>query len=548
MKKLLISVFAVLCVSACLEVRYSEAEEVLEADRSSVTVVSEKDIPEGEENYDQTIYDTLMVLSNRSFHASIEPVVDWVRVLEPESINLSGVSERVPVILAFARNRREEVRQSFLRLNGETRTVSIPLTQNAPVYYIRAEVNKQEVLGVRDTCILKVHSNTKWTAAIDAASTTADVEISKVAGRDNGSLEIRFGMNDDFDNGKTAVVVISAEGCESQRVMVAQRDGSPFVTFLDGDLEVAPELPYVPLSITANVPWNAEILESSFVGGVLVTRESIEANPKDPSKWTIVTGGDYIEGGKYAYVGEHGSDPTVIKTAKLKLSTTDGTSSSEISIKQRGCIHLDFLDFNPEAAGTTVPYRDGYTAETWPFEYPSFNEMATKWNGCMLDPVKYPFDGHLYGEVECMLKCGYAMPIRTNGYEGDLALTLGGGFWYQSQTKGLQLSYGINGYDYIKTPVVPGMALTKIIFEPSVFGVNTAMIRQFGDSMDATILPDAVPGAIQWKYSARETAYEEHTQIFEHVFQNPEKDQSYRISFEQTKCCTSIKELVFIYE
>lgn len=548
MKKLLISVFAVLCVSACLEVRYSEAEEVLEADRSSVTAVSEKDIPEGEENYDQTIYDTLMVLSNRSFHASIEPVVDWVRVLEPESINLSGVSERVPVILAFARNRREEVRQSFLRLNGETRTVSIPLTQNAPVYYIRAEVNKQEVLGVRDTCILKVHSNTKWTAAIDAASTTADVEISKVAGRDNGSLEIRFGMNDDFENGKTAVVVISAEGCESQRVKVAQRDGRPFVTFLDGDLEIAPELPYVPLSITANVPWNAEILESSFVGGVLVTRESIEANPKDPSKWAIVTGGDYIEGGKYAYVGEHGSDPTVIKTAKLKVSTTDGTSSSEINIKQRGCIHLDFLDLNPETAGTNKPYKDGYTPETWPFEYPSFNEMCMTWNGCMLDPVKYPFDGHLYGEIECMLKCGYAMPIRTNGYEGDLAESMGGGFWYQKESKGLQLSYCINGYDYIKTPVVPGMALTKIIFEPSALGVNTAMVRQFGDSMDATILPDAVPDAVQWKYVNKDSAYEEHTQVFEHVFQSPEKDQSYRISFEQTKCCTSIKELVFIYE
>lgn len=548
MKKLLIAVIAMLCLSACLEVRYSEAEEVLEADRSSVTAVSERDIPDDEESYDQTIYDTLMVLSNRSFHASIEPAVDWVRVLESESINLSGVSERVPVILAFARNRREEVRQSVLKLNGETRTVSIPLTQNAPVYYIRAEVNKPEVLGVRDTCILKVRSNTKWTAAVDASQTTAAVEITKTAGRDNGSFAVCFGMNDDFEHGKKAVVVISAEGCAPQYVTVSQRDGSPFVTFLDGDLEVAPELPYVPLSITANVPWNAEILESSFVDGVIVTRESIDANPKDRTKWNIVTGGDYIENGKFAYVGEHGSDPTVIKTARIKLSTTDGTSTNEISIKQRGCIHLDFLDFNPETAGTNKPYKDGYTPETWPFEYPTYNEMCMTWNGCMLDPVKYPFDGHLYGEIECMLKCGYAMPIRTNGYEGDKAESMGGGFWYSSNSKGLQLSYCINGYDYIKTPIVPGMALTKIIFEPSALGVNTAMVRKFGDSLDATTLPDAVPGAVQWKYVSKESAYQEHTQVFEHVFQAPEKDQSYRISFEQSTCCTSIKELVFIYE
>lgn len=548
MRKSLIAVIAALCVNACLEVRYSEPEEVLEADRSSVTVVSERDIPEDENSYDQTIYDTLTVLSNRSFHASIEPAVDWVRVMEPESINLSGVSERVPVVLAFARNRREEVRQSVLKLNGETVTVSIPLTQSAPVYYIKTAVDKPEVLGVRDTCILKVRSNTKWTAAIDAVGTTAEVEISKVAGRDNGSLEIRFGMNDDFENAKTAVVVISAEGCEPQKVTVTQRDGSPFVTFLGGDLEVAPELPYIPLSITANVPWEAEILESTFVDGVIVTRESIDANPKNPDKWTIVSGGGYIEGGKYAYVGEHGSDPEVIKTAKLKVYTTDGTSSSEINITQRGCIHLDFLDLNPAAAGTTRPYWDGYNAETWPFEYPSLNEMCTTWNGCMLDPIKYPFDGHLYGEIECMLKCGYTMPVRTNGYEGDKAESGGGGFWYQKETKGLQLSYGINGYDYLKTPIVPGMALTRLIFEPSALGVNTVMVRQFGDSLDATILPDAVPGAVQWKYVNSATAYEEHSKVFEHVFQNPEKDQSYRLSFEQSTCMSSIKELVFIYE
>lgn len=535
-------------MTACLEIRYYENEEILLTDRTTIYVKSEVSIPDDVEVYDQNIYDTLIVKTNRSFHAKLEPEVEWASIVEQENVNLSGISEEVPLILVFARNRKDLSRETTLIISGEEKTLTIPVTQNAPVFYIETKLDKEIVLGVRDTSKLRVRSNTKWTAEIDETRTDANVTLSKISGRDNGTVLICFGMNNDFDSQKKAVIIISSEKCESKYVTVTQRDGSPFVTFLENDFTEAPESHYIPVSVTANVPWSISVKESNFSNGVIVTRESYLANPKSPEKWIEVSNGTYIEGLRLAYVADHGADPTADKEAILYVRTDDGTSFDTITIRQQGCIHLDFLDINPDAVGTDKPYRDCYDAESWPFDYPSYQEMCFSWNGCMLDPIKYPFDGHLYGEIQCILKCGYTMPIRTNGYEGDLAISKGGGFWYQRNSKGLQLSYCINGYDYLKTPIVPGMALKKLIFEPSSLGLNTAYMRECGGSDDALELPPLLPGAKKWAYKNSPTAYEEHETIFEYIFEKPEKETSYRLSFEQTTCCSSIKELVFIYE
>ena len=550
MNKILATVLILAAAVSCLEQKFYEDKEVLSMDSSAIEIPSEKEIPEEESAADQNIYDTVYVTSNRPFSASLQPEEDWISLVESECINLSGRTQTVPVVIVCSRNRKDVPRSTTLVISGEGSKISVPVTQKAPVYYLTAQLDKERVLGVRDTCLVKVRSNTKWTARLDDTETTALATITKIAGRDNGSLQVCFGLNLDFENTKDAVVVLEGEGCEPRRLKITQNDGSPFVTFLEKDFREAPESHYIPISVTANVPWTISVENTSFVKGKIITEESYKAYSTAPSKWVEVSGGDYVEGLNLAYIGEHGGDPTVDKSVTLVASTVDGTSTSRITVQQHGCIHLDFLDIEPTAAGSAEPFKSCYGEETWPFSYPNYTEMCFTWNGCMLDPVRYPFDGHLYGEVIVQLKCGYTMPIRTNGYEDDLGATMGGGFWYQTKNKGLQLSYCINGYDYLKTPIVPGMALKRLIFEASPFGVNTAYVRECGGSDDPKEVPDFVPNAKQWKYVNANTAYVEHEPgyTFEHVFENPEKEKSYRLSFEQTKCCSSIKELVFIYE
>lgn len=534
-------------VSGCLKQQMFEDEIVFKTNVDKIVISAEGEkVLDPDSQYKTTIYDTVLVTCNRNFSTKIEPEVDWVSVESEGEINLSGTTKQMPVVLVFSRNRSLNARSADLVLYSEHKSIRVPLSQSAPDYFIETEVNKNEVIPMRDTCVVTILSNTRWTAELDKEQTDASVTLTKTAGRDNGKVGVCFGYNFDLLQTKKAVVRIKPENVDKLiEYTVIQRNGQPFIMINQDDFTAAPEDEFSAFTLTSNVDWKISLEETGFTGGKVVTLESYKANPSTPSSWETAVEGNPVEAVQLAYVADHGLDPGLDKQVTIKAEISDGTSSDELKISQKGCIHLDFLDIVPGKEGTESGfYKNHYTEASWPFEYPSYAQRCTTWNGCIKTPEAYPFNAHKYGEVTFILKGGCVMPICAHAYntgDKDKDEAGGGGVWMDS--KGFQIGYGMGAPDYIKTPALEGLTLRKIIFEPNYAqGLNTVWIRE-ADGVEA------VEGfTTAWKYTKAGTARSEHDKLFVHVFTDSVENTSYRISFEQTTCCSSLKELVLIYE
>lgn len=542
-------------VSGCLRQQIFENEAVLRVNVDKIEISAEgKMVLDPDAQYETKIRDTVVVSCNRNFSSKIEPAVDWVTVESAGEINLSGTTREFPVVLVFSRNRADSPRTADLVLYSEQKAIRIPMTQSAPDYFFESTVDKEEVISLRDTSVVTILSNTRWTAELDMEQTDATATLTKVSGRDNGKIGVCFGYNFDLVNTRKAVVKIKPENIgKTFEYTIIQRNGEPFIVINQDDYTAAPEDAYLPFTITTNVEWKLSLEEEGFKGGKVVSLDSYLASTDNPKNWETRMEGSPAEGLRLAYIAEHGWDPGLSKKVKIKATITDGEDHDELTITQKGCIHLDFLDIVPEKAGMSDGYYKQHynenSKETWPFEDPSWENRCKSYTAALDDERFYRFNGNFYGPQTYTVKGGYVMSVLAHPF--DTAGQGGGGVWYNGN--GFQVGFCTKAdfgiYDYIETPAIEGMTLKKLILEPNYGkGSNTVWIRET-DVLDEDGKLKPVEGfTAGWKYPKTGTARKEHELQFVHEFINSRENTSYRISFELKACCSNIKELVLIYE
>lgn len=548
-------IFMAVTLSACLKQQIYEEGMVFRTDVEKIEVGAEGDrILDPDTAYGNEIYDTIVVTCNRNFSSKIEPAVDWVSVKSAGELNLSGTTKQMPVILVFSRNRTDNPRSAELVLYSEGRSLRVPLTQSAPEYFFEARMDKEKVISLRDTCVVTVLSNTRWTAELDLEKTDANVSLSKVSGRDNGKICVCFGYNLDLQREKKAVLNIKPENMSSAlSYTITQSNGQPFIVINQDDFTAAPEDAYIPFSITTNTYWKLSIEEDGFVNGKVVTMASYLASTDNPGGWEIRNEGSPAEGYQLAYIADHGWDPGVEKKVTIRVDIVDGEGSDAITVSQKGCIHLDFLDIVPGKEGMESGYYKQHyndqNKDAWPFEDPTWADRCKSYTGCFDDERFYRFNGNFYGEQTYTIKGGYVMPVLAHPFE--TAGQGGGGVWYNGN--GFQIGFCTKSkqgiYDYLKTPAIEGLTLKKLILEPNNgVGYNSVWIKE-ADGLDGKGEPEPVEGFTQaWIYPKAGTAHREHEKQFIHNFTNSKENTSYRLSFEGNACCSNIKELVLIYE
>ena len=492
-------------MTACLRENYAEKEQVLTLpDLSSVTLEAEE---LGENSvYDTIVTQTLNVRANRSWSAIIEyegDQTDWLELSEEELLNLHEYSVDEPVTLTAKRNENTSVRKARIVFSSDAEhKVTIPVEQKAQVRFLEAEPDRSEALSILDTVTVAIRCNTSWTAAIDSTLTTADISLSTNEGRDNGVLKIAFGENFDATQERISVIKLSALGIDIPKEMViTQKEGKPYIEFRMSDAELSPEVSSVVLKFGASVNWSLGIKSQKGMDG---------------ASFSTNTGGPTSSGDVILNLPLNGEDPGVSKSITIELSA-EGLEPQTLTFTQKGCIHLDFLD-------CTVPGSDKPYSFKWPFASPARSEIPASAS-----------TGTYRGLSLVLTMTGGTI---FTAHSEDWGTS--GGIWYNAQKQGFLIGNGKGSY--LELPVVTGLALKTIIWEPSyLFGTKGKVTDAEGN---------VIKGGEQWD-SHGGGANTVTGEFMENHYFNLEDTQpgtAYRLVATNAGVALSLKDLVLIYE
>ncbi|MBO4428182.1 MAG: hypothetical protein J5771_06860 [Bacteroidales bacterium] len=494
----------------CLREHYTEEDKVLSVgDITSVSIAAEE---LGEGNvYDTVVVAPFMVRANRSWSAVITYEGNesgWLRLSEEEVLNLHEYSVDEPISLIASRNKSTEARRATLTISMDAdNKIVLPVEQAGQSRFIDGETDHPTAMSIIDTLTLSVSSNTSWTAAV-APESTADFTLSGNAGEDYGELKLCFAANDDGNAEKVAVVVLTAPGCAPDTVKVTQGKGSPYVGFRLKSHKIAPEVDTFRINFGANVNWTLSVKSVGAFKNCTLSQ----------------TRGGKTSTGDVIMHFDIGQDPGVTKTLVLELSG-EGAETVRDTITQLGCLHLDFLDYDPNMSGfdgTSTCYQF-----KWPFESPTKAQMPNS-----------AYIANLPTWIDTLVVFKLAEGYEFKGYGAKASATAtDGGIWWH-RTQGFRIGQARLS-SYFEFPALEGLTLKTVIWEPSGRLGSTCQVNDaYGNN---------VKGGEFCKFIAVEKVTAEMMQNKRWDLQNTVPGEAYRLVTTYTGS-VCIKDLILVYE
>lgn len=516
MKRTIKFVCLALALSFIASCNKSEADvdkATLSTDKTAVSVASDNLLiidPFSTEKPDLT--DTIIVSSSRSWTVTVETSDggEWLFPQTTEHINASGKAEDFPLVLQFDRYKGSVARTAKVSIHAADieAPVELNVTQQAYKQALEVKAGESTILPSGEcTSLAIVKANTEWTAHLDAAESTVNPTLSVVSGDGPCVIELKFPINVSDELAKVAMLVVEAEGCETQKVEFIQKQSKSFFGLEEPVPELVPayvEKIHIPL--LSNGPWSAEISDCTFAN----------------AKLSIASGTNCLYG--FDFIADHGFDPEVaLKKATVTINR-EGMTSIVVSFSQEGSIHFVTERFNPEYEweGSIYEedkqYRPFIACEVAPFSSPE--TLPTK------------FDAGTNKGMTVDL-------VTTNGGFTFTAYGTDCGCWLG--TTGVGLAIGKVANDYLMFPAVPGKRLAKMYYQASCVSETPYTVR----TADGKIVIKG--GEKTWTkfiVPVDGDLYDMH----EHIFPETENDVRYRLNLEEDLRYISVKDLCLVYE
>ncbi len=449
--KKLIMLLCVAALTGCFRENYSEDAAKLAVPDTETLSIQAEVLGDGDV-FDADVPMQVAVRANRSWSAVIVyegKETDWLTLSSNESLNLQRYTVCDTILARASRNTTTESRKAKIVFSSDADTVTeLPVVQKGQTRFLRVSADRDKALAIQDTIVLKVACNTAWTAVVEGASTAA-ATLETDGGIDYSDLKVCFDENNDATEEKEALVTVTAGGCDPVSVRIPQVKGNPYVAFRMSQTEIPIEDDSCVLHFASNTDWHLEVVETDHFTGCKFSQ-----NAGGPTTTGDVT-----------FSFDHGREPGILKSVTLKLSA-DGVEPSTVTLTQKGCLHLDFLDLDAEKWNSADHPKWWFTPK-WPFVTPAYSEIGKGSAASAKDQI-----------LECTTAEGYVFRLKSSGSTGT---------WFHEHQMGFIV--GTNKLTtYVEFPAIEGKKLKTIIYEPPYTGsANTYDIRDIdGAVVDGT--------------------------------------------------------------
>ena len=455
-------------LSGCLERHFAEEKAVLSVDVEDIVVPG--DVADGPD----MVTDTLVVTANRSWSAYFKTDVDWVEMESDEHLDLSEVMEDVKVVLKFKDNRDGADRSVVLHVTAANGEKDVTIRQKAMKHRLVlmdgtdariAEGESSYEATVRcelDTCVVAFNTNMPWTAKIQEGN-TAGVKLSKTSGDGASSMKVYFGENEDSDNTKSAVIVLSADGCDDIKIAFTQLEGTPYVKILEresGGVNIPSIGGRYPITVKSNVAWSMKVKDGERLKAKFLKakKDDSGATIKDEAGVTLY---DYLD----EYQAEKGEKSVTVAFLGNDDFANDGTIT----------LQMNAPGAEPAEATYTVD-KASYVflgCRKWPDIYSDSSTSSTYWQPFMYD--MWPSGKCLANERDIEACNGYKFRMHTFGTVYPAAASPTARMCVNS-AGGFNIGTGYN-YIYIAFPAVPGKRLAKVCVMNGSTSTSTDYLR-----------------------------------------------------------------------
>lgn len=338
---------AVSCGEESWENTYQEQEEgpYLRADVTCVTVpAKELDAAPTEK--------AVIISSNRSWTASLEPAAEWVRVSCMSASNEEHVAKKTLVVFSFDKYESEEAdRETILKLEGEDGlSLSLPVLQQKaipiPLVLLSGEESVTALAempgGAPVVRNLTITSNISWTAAFEPAVDWVSISPATHEQEDREEadveVELTFQPNASITDGRsTTLVLTAAENKGRLEIPVVQNKKEATVQWVSAATDyVSSAAGSVTLDFVSTAAWNAS-LENAADGITLSVTSG------DPTVTSLNV--NFTE-----FMG-----PGAVRGATVVLSLSNGVKD-RLQVRQIGTeLYLDFINGN-QPFTANIPY------------------------------------------------------------------------------------------------------------------------------------------------------------------------------------------------
>lgn len=448
--KILLLLLSTLALTGCLRKTYKEVETTLsvpEMDAEGISIEAEM---LNEDNvYSPAVIKPVTVSANRSWSAVIRydnPGDDWLSLSQEELLNPHQYTIPESVGLVAMRNKTTLARRAAVIISEDDEHIlTVPVVQKGQERFLRATPLREKALAILDTVMVEIACNTEWVATVDESS-TANVTLENASGEDYGAIKVCFGENNDAVHEMQAVVNLRAEDCEPVTVRISQAKGQPYVAFRTEDNTVIPtEAESFVIHYASNTHWHMEVLRQNQFTDCSLSQTEGEPSPDG----TVVL--------RY----KHGIDPEVREKSVTLRMWAEGVEPVTLTLTQKGCLHLDFQNFDPSWHSADHP--KWWYGASWPFVSPEFSTIPQGSAASLKN-----------GFYEFTTAEGYVVKIKTAGSVG---------IWFNQHQMGFIVGTDKNE-TWVEFPAIEGMKLTTIIYEPPYTGnATTTNIRDVNGNM-----------------------------------------------------------------
>lgn len=242
----------------CLSVTFMENDTCLEVDKEQLNVMS--DFLTGD-----TVIDSVMVRSNRSWDAEIIPAVDWITLDRREFEDLEGVTREVPLRLSFADNKSEYPRVASLMITSGDNIETVKIVQSALTPRLVVNGTGHENLAFDgDSCVFEVLSNVDWSVEVSEKSEDIGLTLENAVRNGGGSVKVTLAEHFNLESSVYADIIFSGEDCESVVMRVTQAKAVPYARIInvEGGEEILPSIGGTrKMIVKSNVNWTIGVKE-----------------------------------------------------------------------------------------------------------------------------------------------------------------------------------------------------------------------------------------------------------------------------------------------
>ena len=259
--RMIVCLSTVLMLSSCLTENFAEKDPVLSIDVQTLEVPG--DLVSGE-----SVVDSVIVRSNRSWNAQIVPSVDWAEADILEFEDLAGVMTEVPIRLTFKDNDTDHPRVANLVVTTDSGISNVKLVQQ-PLQPRLSPDMTAEGLSIHyegGEAVVDVKSNVDWTASIIEKSENASVILELVDTEQNGNVKVVFNENFDLQSEAYVVLNFTASGFTPVTMRLTQQAATAYARILEvtgGEDILASIGGKRNILVKSNVNWTVGIKDSA---------------------------------------------------------------------------------------------------------------------------------------------------------------------------------------------------------------------------------------------------------------------------------------------